>query len=563
MADTSQLLPLLAPDFYAKMLPIERRQQMAQALMQGGMGQAQGAYGGLANAGKMIAGALLGRSADTGLANLYSSGGPEGGQSTGQVSNGVTPETQDAAQDNSPTPQLSQMNLSPGISPDTQGAPTQGQKLSAGIQSYQPASAETSRFGFKVIPELGPRGTDYLALTDFGKYSDMVQKEFGPTEAYRNALIAANGDPQKAQQLVGTQFETEAERNAKFAAGAPGVRGTPQQLAAIQQLPPELKGPAMQYGLDSPQFQQIAQGWYNKNNAISLRAPVLVNGQITQGAENGVQPTYTGTTATGSNQVPGYAQARANIEGAVTGAQQLNTPQNIVTPEGAQQRVWGSALGTPPFMQYPMPGANAPQGAPAQAPRPVASAPIPQGQTSANAAMAPERAALAKQDVQVQASGQALLGALDRLNQINALTPGSAFMSPEVKAELAKRGLGPADAAKYVAMWKQTVETGVMDNLNAFKAAAGGRLSAPVLNEIEKANGIDVDLPPSARAGQIAQLRGLINEGMSASHNALSMANKPGLMTDTSIRPGTPPTGYGDAAPRRIRRYNQQTGQLE
>src|SRR5690242_13470361 len=92
MADSSSLLPFLYPDFYAKELPIQRQQALSQALMQAGMGDPGTArYGGLRNAGNMLAGALLGRRADSALGQLYTGPQSPGAQDNPQVSNAPQP----------------------------------------------------------------------------------------------------------------------------------------------------------------------------------------------------------------------------------------------------------------------------------------------------------------------------------------------------------------------------------------------------------------------------------------------------------------------------------------
>lgn len=126
-------LAILAPDLYAQQLAIQRRQALAQSLLQQGEGNSgSAAYGGLANAGKSLLGAFLAKRGDQAMANLYSPQ-PDASQATsqapseasGQVSNASMPSApQDATPPSGvPQGQSPQIGNTPGPTPIQQQAP--------------------------------------------------------------------------------------------------------------------------------------------------------------------------------------------------------------------------------------------------------------------------------------------------------------------------------------------------------------------------------------------------------------------------------------------------------
>lgn len=81
-------LAIYDPQTYAQQIAIQRRQALAQSLLeQGGSNPGNAAYGGLRNAGNAILGAFLAKRADKQLGDLYNPQPQTGGVDPGQVSN--------------------------------------------------------------------------------------------------------------------------------------------------------------------------------------------------------------------------------------------------------------------------------------------------------------------------------------------------------------------------------------------------------------------------------------------------------------------------------------------
>src|SRR5262249_10339985 len=119
----------------AKQLAIQRRQALAQSLMESGQSDpGRAAFGGIRNAGNMLLGAMLAKHADQDMADLYS---PQGSD-TGQITNTAVPS---AAQ----PMQQAQPQLPPGVSgsadPRTQAL---GAALNPASVQPQPPQAPTS-----------------------------------------------------------------------------------------------------------------------------------------------------------------------------------------------------------------------------------------------------------------------------------------------------------------------------------------------------------------------------------------------------------------------------------
>ena len=185
-------LAIVNPYLYAQQLAIQRRQALAQGLLENGSDPGKGAYGGLRSAGNQILGAFLARGADKDLANLYApqpdpSQQPQQPADIGQVSNTpvqpTTPLQTDGGGVQQPAP--------------SQPMPAPQQQPQAMVQPAR--SIPGAMAG--AIPDL-PGMTHQQSMLEYYQDNADYWKAIAPTPEYRNALMAAGGDPQKAQQFL-------------------------------------------------------------------------------------------------------------------------------------------------------------------------------------------------------------------------------------------------------------------------------------------------------------------------------------------------------------------------
>lgn len=211
-------LAILAPDLYAKQLAIQRRQALAQSLMESGEGPTgSAAYGGLRNAGNAILGAFLAKRGDQDMANLYSPQ-PDQGQPapmpSPQVSNappgGSPGPVQGAAPAAAPSPQISNTPPS-GPSPQALGQALQGgQPQQAPMPAPQMASpAQQPRSIPSVmgnaIPDLPGMTHQQSMLAYFQSpqaYFTALAAANAPTPEQKNANFATGNNPGESRQLV-------------------------------------------------------------------------------------------------------------------------------------------------------------------------------------------------------------------------------------------------------------------------------------------------------------------------------------------------------------------------
>lgn len=196
-------LALYDPQTYAAQLAIQRRQALAQQLMQGGEqnpGSAQ--YGGLANAGKTILGAFLAKRADRDLGNLYNpqantqnpqvTNGPDQPQSKsralGQALTGGQEMAGEAAPSQSPQSAVPmQQPISGNKPPDYASLPPQAQRIYDQIPH---------------IPGMPAKQALNYFLTNPSGYQAEWAKLYEQPDAAKTAMFASGGDPIAAQAYV-------------------------------------------------------------------------------------------------------------------------------------------------------------------------------------------------------------------------------------------------------------------------------------------------------------------------------------------------------------------------
>lgn len=189
-------LAILAPDLYAKQLAIQRRQALAQSLLQsGGDNPGGAAYGGLRNAGNAILGAFLAKGADQDNAALYSGSGQDTPQPSPQLSNtpqAIPSQSQPMANDG-PPPQVAN---TPGA-----GIPAPQQALGQALQGKRtPASVMGG-----AIPDLPGLTHQQSMLAYFqnpAEYWKALASANAPTDTQKNANFAYPGDTEGQRGMV-------------------------------------------------------------------------------------------------------------------------------------------------------------------------------------------------------------------------------------------------------------------------------------------------------------------------------------------------------------------------
>lgn len=263
-------LAVLAPDLYAKQLAIQRRQALAQSLLeQGQANMGSQPYGGLRSAGNAILGAYLAKRADKDTASLY-----------------ATPQAQTPlSQQDVPEPQISNVagtgpSTAPS-SPSTPGGSPSPQALGAALQGSLPTPQASQP---RTIPSV--MNDAIPALPGLSKQQSMLEyfqspsdywKALAPTPEYRNALMAADGNPDAAKQLLLGAANKGASATLRPGGGsvnyATGQVITMPNTNGIQtQFPQGINGPASMSMVPGAS-QALAQSGYAQGASKALLTP--------------------------------------------------------------------------------------------------------------------------------------------------------------------------------------------------------------------------------------------------------------------------------------------------
>lgn len=210
-------LAVYDPQTYAAQLAIQRRQALAQSLLQSGEEPPGGArYGGLRNAGNAILGAFLAKRADQQLGDLYN---PQNQQQPGMQ--GPSPQLSNMPGSN-PVPQpQTNANLDPEGNPAGSNASPQGQPGFFPSQPSQPqpqgagqmpddASSlppQAQRIYAQIphIPGMPARQALNFFLTNPAGYQAQWAKQFEATDLQKNVSAAyGQGDSRGQSMLQGT-----------------------------------------------------------------------------------------------------------------------------------------------------------------------------------------------------------------------------------------------------------------------------------------------------------------------------------------------------------------------
>jgi len=581
-------LAILAPDLYAKQLAIQRRQALAQSLLQQGeQSGGSAAYGGLANAGKSLLGAFLAKRGDQDMANLYAPQ-PDPSQQPSQ------PPQQPGQVSNAPMPTAAQSSPQPPAAP--QGGPAPQIGNTPGPQPIQQPAPNVAMGqalqGKRTIPSVM---NGAIADLPGMSHQQSMMAYFQSPQAYYTALAAAN---------------------------AP----TPDQ-----------KNAAAAFGQGTPQAQNALKGILNKNASVEVRPEGYVigpDGKITYGPNEASNVYYT----TGQNNepiahsIPFGAEAAAQAAGQKTAAEEQNKIVEVTMPDGRKvpMRVGdvvpfgGSGQASPapgipnidrnnplnvspggqvtPYAtptaglgaawdnlgSYQKQGINTISGImnrwapPASNPStpaniamisqklgvdpnqpinladpnvkgqlidlmrptetgnryaPQAQNSPPQiGETTAQKEVNEAAGTAATGNAHAQAVTQSTLKAIDGLIALNDQTPDSTGISPDWKSDINKRapGLFKGDAGA-LAQWNQLNGIGVLGGLKQLQGL--GRLDLPEVNQVVKTNGVPADVPRADRLKILQNLRTMVQNNLAASQNTVANLNQPGITTNHASAP--------------------------
>ena len=212
-------LAIIAPDLYAKQIAIQRRQALAQSLLQSGESNpGSAAYGGLANAGKTLLGAFLAKRGDQDLVNLYAPQ-PDASQAAPQASPQVSNAGGSVPAPDTGTPPLSAQS---GPTPQISNAPSPNVALGQALQGNtpqpqapQPAARTIPNAMGGAIPDLPGLTHQQSMLAYFQSpqaYFTALAAAKGPTPDIKNAEYAAGGNHDLAQQMVfGSQMKAASD----------------------------------------------------------------------------------------------------------------------------------------------------------------------------------------------------------------------------------------------------------------------------------------------------------------------------------------------------------------
>lgn len=590
-------LAILAPDLYAKQLAIQRRQALAQSLMQqGSESGGNAAYGGLANAGKSLLGAFLAKRGDQAMANLYA---PQ--TDTSQAPS--QPPQQPGQISNAPMPTAPQSPSQPPVAPQGGPSPQVSNSPSPNVAMGQALQGRT-------IPSVM---NGAIADLPGMSHTQSIMAYFQSPQAYYTALAAANAP-------------TPDQKNANAAYGT----GTPQAKAALQ-------------------------GVVQKAGSVEVRPEGYVlgpDGKITYGPNEASNVYYT----TGPNNEPiahpiqGGAEAAAQAAGQKTGAEEQNKIVEVTLPDGRKvpMRVgdvvpFGSAnapgaipgipnidrnnplnvspggqvstFSTPTaglgkawdtLGQYQKKGINTVAGimntwapmtdgkgntinpntpqnitmisqklgvSPNQVidlgnpnikgqvidlmrPTETGNRYSPQaqnqppqiGETTAQREVNEAAGTAATGNAHAQAVTQSTLKAIDGLIALNDQTPDSTGISPDWKSDINKRvpGIFKGDAGA-MAQWNQLNGIGVLGGLKQLQGL--GRLDLPEVNQVVKTNGVPADVPRAERLKILQNLKTMVQNNLASSQNTVANLNRPGITTN---QVSAPMGNFGGAHPQDI-----------
>jgi hypothetical protein len=130
----------------------------------------------------------------------------------------------------------------------------------------------------------------------------------------------------------------------------------------------------------------------------------------------------------------------------------------------------------------------------------------------------------------MKAAAEPLLQVIQQARGINEKVPSGGFGLAQAQAGLSSiPGLSGHEDAKNAALWEQMTGQSILNTIKNLVASGGLRMDIPIVKEIEKAGGIPMSLPPSARAAMLDQLESEVKNNISAAENTTPQLNQANL----------------------------------
>ena len=273
----ANILPLIAPDLYAKQLGIQQRMQLGQALLGGTAGPiGNSPYGGVRNAGNAILGAMLTKRAMKEMSALYSPQG-DAPQAQGQQQSDTLPQYDE----NTAQTMAARYGMTPGqvfgTSPqvstaqDTSGAATgggqsmpqsQGNGMGGGMVGSAVGARSIPQAMSAAIPTV-PGWSQQQSQMAFITSPSAYWAAMAPTPEFKNALSIAGGNPEMAKQLLFAKAQKDATINLRPGGGALNFMNnsitTMPTSEGVQTTFPQGAGGPAQMNMVSGAAQAIAQ----------------------------------------------------------------------------------------------------------------------------------------------------------------------------------------------------------------------------------------------------------------------------------------------------------------
>lgn len=583
---------------YAKLLAIQRRQALAQSLLeQGGQNAGSAAYGGLANAGKTLLGAFLAKRGDQDTADFYSGGqsqppptqgGVDPGQLTNMASQGQGPvsaptpgQGAQAGTDPAPSPQASpqpppqaqQMGppSQPGAPPDLASLPPVYQKIWSGIPHLPGLSATQAVRGFMndqagymkayydsiaQTPDQKNVSAAYGAGTPQAQQSlqGIVQKA-GSTEVRPEGYVIGPGGkitygPNEASNV----YYTTGPNNEPIAHMIPGgAEAAAQTAGAIeaakegQKIIPDVQTST---GARIPMTGAQAIGSTSGSPQLPLGIRTNNPGNLQPGGQQAQYPTPQAGIAAMSNVLnsPTY-QGKNTVASIIsTYAPYKDKSGKVINDTPAYIADVAARMGVSPnqslnkddpaimgtLMHSMIQHENGRQPYQQVGASPQTTPQI--GESTAQAGINKATGDSAVGLAHAQAVTQSTLKAIDGLIALNDQTPDSTIMSPDWKADINKRApaLYKGDAGS-LAQWNQLNGIGVLGGLKQLQGL--GRLDLPEVNQVVKTNGVPADVPRAQRLQILQNLRTMVLNNLAATQNNVANLNQPGIAANQQQAP--------------------------
>lgn len=158
----------------------------------------------------------------------------------------------------------------------------------------------------------------------------------------------------------------------------------------------------------------------------------------------------------------------------------------------------------------------------------------------------------------MSAASQPLLQIIQQAKAIANDVPSGSFGAAEAQAKLSGLPVvGNKKDAQNAALWNQMMGQSILSTIQNLAQAGGIRMDIPIVQEIQKAGGIPLWLPPQAKIKMLEQLESEVRNKLSAAVNTVPALNNSDLNANLTQPMQNPPSQPS------MRRFNPATGKIE